>query len=62
MERAVEEKDVLHSARKNGVALSTPYYTNDMVAWQISFFSGEPVTDQKSGTRRLWCLLAEPRK
>jgi hypothetical protein len=37
MERAVKEKDVLHSARNNGVALSTPYYTDDMVAWQISF-------------------------
>jgi hypothetical protein len=47
MERAVEEKYVLHSARKNGVALSTPHPTDDMVAWQISFFSGEPVTDQK---------------
>ena len=36
---------------------ATPHPTDDMVAWQISFFSGEPVTDQKSGTRRLWCLL-----
>jgi hypothetical protein len=41
---------------------ATPHPTDDMVAWQISFFSGEPVTDQKSGTRRLWCLLSEPRK
>lgn len=41
---------------------ATPHPTDDMVAWQISFFSGEPVTDQKSGTRRLWCLLGEPRK
>jgi len=31
------------------------------VAWQVSFFSGEPVTDQKSGTRRMWCVLGEPR-
>ena len=62
MERAVEEKDALHPARRNGVALSTPHPTDDMVAWQISIFSGEPVTDQKSGTRRLWCLLGEPRK
>jgi hypothetical protein len=23
----------------------------------VSFFSGEPVTDQKSGTRRMWCVL-----
>jgi hypothetical protein len=41
---------------------ATPHPTDDMVAWQISFFSGEPVTDQKSGTRRLWCLLGEPRQ
>ena len=26
------------------------------------FFRGEPVTDQKSGTKRLWCLLGEPGK
>ena len=30
---------------------------DDIVAWQVSFFSGEPVTDQKSGTRRMWCVL-----
>ena len=30
------------------MAFSTPHPTNDMVAWQVSFFSGEPVTDQKS--------------
>ena len=53
MERAVEEKDVLHPARRNGVALSMPHLTDDMVAWQISFFSGEPVTDQTSGTSLL---------
>jgi len=41
---------------------ATPHPTDDIVAWQISFFSGEPVTDQKSGTRRLWCLLDEPKK
>ena len=48
MERAVEEKDVPHPAIRNGMAFSTPHPTNDMVAWQVSFFSGEPVTDQKS--------------
>jgi len=26
---------------------------DDIVAWQVSFFSGEPVTVQKSGIRRL---------
>jgi len=41
---------------------STPHPTDDIVAWQISFFSGEAVTDQKSGTRRIWCVLGEPRK
>ena len=35
---------------------STPHPTDDIVAWQVSFFSGEPVTDQKSGTRRMWCV------
>lgn len=38
---------------------STPHPTDDIVAWQVSFFSGEPVTDQKSGTRRMWCVLGE---
>lgn len=37
---------------------STPHPTDDIVAWQVSFFSGEPVTDQKSGTRRMWCVLS----
>ena len=41
---------------------STPDAKDDIVAWQVSFFSGEPVTDQKSGTRRMWCVLSEPRK
>jgi Protein of unknown function (DUF1566) len=38
---------------------STPHPTDDIVAWQVSFFSGEPVTDQKSGTRRMWCVLGK---
>ncbi|TAJ22636.1 MAG: DUF1566 domain-containing protein [Nitrospirae bacterium] len=38
---------------------ATPHPTDDIVAWQVSFFSGEPVTDQKSGTRRMWCVLGE---
>ena len=41
---------------------ATPHPTDDIVAWQVSFFSGEPVTDQKSGTRRLWCVLGESSK
>jgi hypothetical protein len=36
---------------------STPHPTDDIVAWQVSFLSGQPVTDQKSGTRRMWCVL-----
>jgi hypothetical protein len=38
---------------------STPSETDDMVAWHVSFFTGEAVTDQKSQTRRTWCMLAE---
>ena len=38
---------------------STPDPKDDIVAWQVSFFSGEPVTDQKSGTRRMWCVLTK---
>jgi hypothetical protein len=38
---------------------ATPHPTDDIVAWQVSFFSGQAVTDQKSGTRRIWCMLGE---
>jgi hypothetical protein len=38
---------------------ATPHPTDDIVAWQVSFFSGEAVTDQKSGTRRIWCVLSD---
>ncbi len=41
---------------------ATPSPTDEIVAWQVSFFSGEAVTDQKSGTRRVWCVLGEPQK
>ena len=37
---------------------STADPKDEIVAWQVSFFSGEPVTDQKSGTRRMWCVFA----
>ena len=37
---------------------ATPSSTDDIVAWQVSFFSGQAVTDQKSGTRRVWCVLS----
>ncbi len=36
---------------------ATPHPTDDILAWQVSFFSGESVTDQKSGTRRMWCVF-----
>jgi hypothetical protein len=38
---------------------STSSDTDDMVAWHVSFFTGEVVTDQKSQTRRAWCMLGE---
>jgi hypothetical protein len=41
---------------------ATPHPTDEIVAWQVSFFSGEPVTDQKSGMRRVWCVLDEPHR
>lgn len=41
---------------------ATAHPTDDIVAWQLSFFSGQPVTDQKSGTRRLWCVLGDVRQ
>ena len=34
----------------------TPSEKDDMVAWHVSFFTGEAVTDQKSQTRRVWCV------
>ena len=41
---------------------ATPHPKDDIVAWQQSFFSGQAVTDQKSGMRRLWCVLGEARR
>lgn len=41
---------------------ATTHPTDDIVAWQQSFFSGQAVTDQKSGTRRLWCVLGDARR
>ncbi|MGH7257321.1 MAG: DUF1566 domain-containing protein [Nitrospiraceae bacterium] len=40
---------------------STPHLQDDILAWQISFFSGQAVTDQKSGMRRMWCVFEPPR-
>ncbi|MBI4400800.1 MAG: DUF1566 domain-containing protein [Nitrospirae bacterium] len=36
---------------------ATPSATDDIVAYQVSFFTGEVATDQKSQTRRAWCVL-----
>ncbi len=41
---------------------ATAHPTDDIVAWQLSFFSGQAVTDQKSGTRRMWCVLVQTKK
>jgi hypothetical protein len=39
---------------------STPSQTDDIVAWHVSFFTGQVVTDQKSQTRRVWCVHNSP--
>jgi hypothetical protein len=41
---------------------ATAHPKDDILAWQVSFFSGEPFTDQKSGMRRMWCVLAQAKK
>jgi len=41
---------------------ATPHPTDEIVARQVSFFSGEPVTDQKSGMRRVRCVLDGPHR
>ena len=38
---------------------STAHPSDDIVAWQLSFLSGQSVTDQKSGMRRMWCVLGD---
>ncbi len=38
---------------------ATPVPGDDVVAWQVSFFSGKAQTDQKSLGRRMWCVLAK---
>ena len=35
---------------------ATPSPTYDIVAWQVSFFTGQTVTDDKSLLRRMWCV------
>lgn len=48
-----------HNIKSGIYWTSTPHPKDDIVAWQQSFFSGQAVTDQKSGTRRLWCVLGQ---
>lgn len=38
---------------------ATPVPEDDVVAWQVSFFSGKAQTDQKSLGRRMWCVLGK---
>lgn len=40
---------------------ATPVPGDDVVAWQVSFFSGLAQTDQKSLPRRVWCVLEQQR-
>ncbi len=48
-----------HNIKSGIYWTSTPHPKDDIVAWQQSFFFGQAVTDQKSGTRRLWCVLGQ---
>ena len=36
---------------------ATPSPSDDIVAWQVSFYTGSTGTDQKSLGRRVWCVL-----
>jgi hypothetical protein len=37
---------------------TTPSPQDPITAWHVSFLSGEVMTDQKSQTRRVWCVRA----
>lgn len=37
---------------------TTPSANDPIIAWHVSFLSGEVMTDQKSQTRRVWCVRA----
>ena len=37
---------------------TTPSLKDPITAWHVSFLSGEVMTDQKSQTRRVWCVRA----
>lgn len=36
---------------------STPHPSDDILAYYVSFFTGKVISDQKSQTRRMWCVL-----
>lgn len=36
---------------------STPHASDDILAYYVSFFTGKVISDQKSQTRRMWCVL-----
>jgi hypothetical protein len=36
---------------------STPHPSDDILAYYVSFFTGQVISDQKSQTRRMWCVL-----
>ena len=38
---------------------STPHITDDILAYYVSFFTGQVISDQKSQTRRMWCVLGK---
>jgi hypothetical protein len=35
---------------------STPHASDDILAYYVSFFTGKVISDQKSQTRRMWCV------
>jgi hypothetical protein len=38
---------------------STPHPSDDILAYYVSFFTGKVISDQKSQTRRMWCVLGK---
>jgi len=36
---------------------STPHPSDHILAYYVSFFTGQVISDQKSQTRRMWCVL-----
>jgi hypothetical protein len=38
---------------------ATPHLSDDILAYYVSFFTGQVISDQKSQTRRMWCVLGK---